>query len=87
MPALLEGARAKGGRVITAKTIDEFCERCKTLLDDPGACKCPECGAGQLFASYGVAGGGIGPYVLCLACGEIVLKAIEEGGEGEVFNA
>lgn len=66
-------------------TVAEFTERCKELLDDPARCKCPKC-AGQLHASYGLAGGGAGPYIVCLGCGEIILKGIEEGGEGEVFN-
>jgi hypothetical protein len=65
--------------MITA-TLDEFVERCKALLSDPDNCKCPKC-AGQLFASYGLAGGGAGPYVLCLGCGGIVLKAFDETPE------
>lgn len=66
-------------------TIAEYVERCKALLDDPEQCKCPKC-SGQILALYGLAGGGMGPYILCMDCGEIVLKGIEDGGEGEVFN-
>jgi hypothetical protein len=66
-------------------TIAEFVERCKALLDNPEQCKCSKC-SGQLFAGHGLAGGGMGPYVLCLDCGELVLKGIEDGGEGECFH-
>lgn len=67
-------------------TVAEFCERVKALLDEPERCKCPKC-AGQLITMHGIAGGGgIGPYVMCLDCGEIVLKAVDEGGEGECFH-
>ncbi len=67
-------------------TVGEFCERMKALLAEPEHCKCPKC-SGQLLVGHGLAGGGgIGPYVLCLDCGEVVLKGIEEGAEGEVFN-
>ncbi len=67
-------------------TAAEFNERCKALLDDPERCKCAKC-SGQLFAGYGLAGGGgIGPYLLCLDCGDIVLKGVEAGGEGECFH-
>lgn len=52
----------------------EFSERCKALLAEPGKSACPDCG-GQLVAGYGIAGGGIGPYLLCLGeCG-VLLKA------------
>lgn len=65
--------------MITA-TLDEFTERCKELLADPSTCACPRCG-GQLLASYGLAGGGAGPYVLCVGCGDILLKAFDEAPE------
>lgn len=70
----------------TRLTVPEFTERCKALLDDPVRCACEKC-SGQLLAGYGLAGGGgIGPYVFCMGCGEIVLKAVEAGADGEVFN-
>ena len=68
-------------------TVDEFCERAKEMLTDPARCKCPKCSATNLHASHGLAGGGIGPYIVCLACGVIVLKGFEDGGEGECFHA
>lgn len=62
-------------------SVDEFVERCKALLDDPATCKCPGCGSDSLNVSYGLAGGGAGPYVLCLGCGDLVLKAFDEAPE------
>ncbi len=68
-------------------TVDEFCERAKAMLKDPERCKCPRCGSRHLHASHGLAGGGVGPYIVCLGCGEIVLKGIEDGGDGGCFHA
>lgn len=76
MPSL----RGKGARMSDERlTIDEFCERLKVMLSDPASCKCPRCG-GQIIVSHGLAGGGAGPYVSCLACDEIVLKALDDTG-------
>jgi hypothetical protein len=58
-------------------TIDQFTEACKAMLDDPERCKCPRC-PGQLTVCHGLAGGGPGPYVLCLGCGEILLKGFDD---------
>ncbi len=69
----------------TRCALDEFAERLKRILSTPDGCKCPKCGD-QLHVHYGLAGGGSGPYVICLGCGDIVLKGVEPGGEGEVFN-
>jgi len=39
-------------------------------LIDPERTECPECG-GEITPGYGLAGGGMGPYQLCLDCGWI----------------
>jgi hypothetical protein len=69
--------------MILATTIDDFCDRIMALLDDPAACKCPRCG-GQLFASHGLAGGGVGPYLGCLRCGDILIKHVDATPEAPV---
>jgi hypothetical protein len=71
--------RLRGLSVITA-TLEEFSERLKELLAEPGNCACPKCG-GDMHATYGVAGGGPGPYVFCRGCGDILLKAFDKTPE------
>lgn len=67
--------------------VGDFYARCKALLDDPAQCKCTACpDGGQLLVQYGLAGGGLGPYLLCMGCGAIPLKGIEPGGDGECFH-
>lgn len=55
----------------------------KDHLDDPAKCHCPTCG-GDITYGWGLAGGGLGPYVVCVACGDILAKT---GEPGETFSA
>ena len=46
--------------------------------------RCPICGGANLTFGYGFAGGGLGPYTICLDCDCIVAKHRTE--QGTVFN-
>ncbi len=58
-----------------ATSLPEWAELIKELVRDPAKCHCPACGDdGQLHASHGLAGGGNGPYVICLRCRHVLIK-------------
>ena len=42
--------------------------------------RCPNCG-GEMTFGYGFAGGGLGPYTICLDCGGIITKHRTDPGE------
>lgn len=41
---------------------------------------CTVCGSTDLMACYGMAFGGLGPYVVCESCDEVVCKQLNEPG-------
>lgn len=42
---------------------------------------CPVCGSTDLLACYGMAFGGLGPYVVCESCDEVIYKELKEPGQ------
>ena len=47
-------------------------------LEEAG--KCAVCGSKNLMVCYGIAFGGLGPYVICEDCDEVVCKHVIEPG-------
>lgn len=50
------------------------------LLTSEESAACPVCG-GELTFCYGFAGGGLGPYTMCLDCDRIITKERKDPGE------
>lgn len=65
---------------------DRFTEQMKKLVDNPETCVCSKCGSSNLLCMHGMAGGGIGVYILCVNCGAIPWKCLDEGAAGACFQ-
>lgn len=43
--------------------------------------ECPVCSSTDLSFGYGFAGGGFGPYTVCLDCGQLICKTQSDPGQ------
>jgi hypothetical protein len=61
--------------------LDDFIERCKVLLCDPDLCRCQRCAERGVLLFGQRNGDPRRPYLYCVACGDVVLEALEPAKE------